>query len=169
MGAFGHRQRGDHRADCGGFLQHLDMGAAQVAQRMGFGHGQGQGDLVCARRDRRRRTTRIGHQHRDGQAGDGAGVGDDLRRIRQLRQQLGGDETAHLYLPHAGRRLGGDPCLLGVQRHDRVDALQPVARSHFADQDIDVCHGAAFRLSCAICHISISNRKRHRAQANYAG
>jgi hypothetical protein len=98
---------------------------------------------VHARRHGPLRPTRIGHERDDVEAWQGTREGDEFRRVGHLRQQRGRHEAAHLDLADAGSGLGCDPGLLGLERHDTVDGLQPVARADLADQDIR--HGTASR------------------------
>jgi hypothetical protein len=62
--------------------------------------------------------------------------------------RLAGTNAADLDLAHPGRGLGRDPALLGLQRHDRLDRLQPVTRADFGDED--VAHGSGGFLCCGV-------------------
>ena len=88
------------------------------------------------------RSLEVRHQHRHRHARDAARMRHELGGVRELRQDSRGHEAAHLDLGEAGCGLRIDPGLLGLERHDAVDALQAVARTDLADQDI---HGVGSR------------------------
>ena len=130
------RQRSDHRSYGTGLLQHLCMRTTHVLETVGLGHRQGQRDLVHARLHRRLGAAQVGHQRRHGEAGDGARIARHFGSVRQLRQQLRRDEAADLDLGDTGRGLGVDPGFLRFERHDGRDALQAIAWTDLADQNI---------------------------------
>jgi hypothetical protein len=56
--------------------------------------------------------------------------------VCKLRHPMRRDETAYFYFAQTARRERSDPLLLGCERHDGLDALQPIARPNFADEDV---------------------------------
>ena len=94
--------------------------------------------LCAPARDRRFGAAQVRHQHGDGQVRNRERVCDDLGRVGELRQHLRRHETADFDLAQSAGRERRDPRLLCRERHDGLDALQAVARPHFADEDVAV-------------------------------
>ncbi|CAI8725475.1 hypothetical protein EMIT0P201_10536 [Pseudomonas chlororaphis] len=114
------------------------MGLADIGDRMLLAHGNRQGDLVHACIERCLGTSQVGHQRSDVEVRQGQRMSHDKRTVGHLRQQLGGDERAHLDLAQACLRQGRYPLQLELGGHDGLDALQAVTRPHFTYQDVDV-------------------------------
>ena len=82
------------------------------------------------------RAVTVRYERRYCETRDRQRVRDDLGSIGELRQQVRRHEAADFDLAQATGRQRRDPRLLRGRRHDRLDALQAVARPHFADENV---------------------------------
>ena len=112
---------------------------AHVRLAVGLGGGHRHRDLVRAGGDRVLRAAKVRRKGEHREAGNPHRLAHHLGRIGHLRQELRRDEGSHLDLAQARRRQGPDPAVLRFRGHRALDALQPVARADFADQDLHDC------------------------------
>ena len=116
------------------------MGLIQVGLALRLADRQRYGDLVGTGLDGVLGSAQVRHQGRNGQAGQGARVGDNLSSISKLRKQFRRHKRTNLDFRHACFCFGLDPGFLCFGRHDGLDTLQAVTRANFAYQDVDFTH-----------------------------
>ncbi|MNP18179.1 hypothetical protein D3C76_1106450 [compost metagenome] len=126
------------RNDCFHFLEDLGVRLSNVGNGMWLANRDRQCDFLHARIECCLRALEVGHQSGDIQVGQGESVRNDLSRISHLRHQFRGYEGAHLDFPQPGLCQRCYPLKLELSRHGGLDALQAVARPHFAHQDVDI-------------------------------
>jgi len=91
-------------------------------------------------------TAQVGHQCHHGKPGQRQGVPHHVGNIGHLRQQPGRHKGANFNFTQAGTRKGIQPGHLVRGGHGGLDALQPVARAHFTDQNC--IHWVEYSLFC---------------------
>ena len=121
-----------HLVDAADLFQHFGVVLAYVRLAVGLAGRNRDAHLVGAGRHRPLHALEVRRQGGDVQTGDGHGVTHEFLAVGHLRQQFGGHEGAHFDFGHARGGLRPDPGLLGLGGHDHLEALQAVARPHFA-------------------------------------
>jgi hypothetical protein len=116
--------------------QHRGVILAHVLDGVGLAHGKGDAHGVDTRLGGTCSSLGVRHQRDHVQPLDCSGEGDQLGGVGHLRQEARGHEAADFDFPHARCRLGCNPALLGFERHDPADRLQPVARSDFGNENV---------------------------------